>query len=231
MSKFLFFIIPLTFTLSAIGQTSNRLLEASEHDQLLTKELKKQLNIDFPIYRTYEYVDDIGTHYLILTEHPDQNGEKSECNDSIKAHSYLVTASGWELDWQLKDFILPNGNPNSKEYSIWFWSKYLKLEDLDEDGIIDPIIVYGTAGMNGTGDGRIKILTYYNRNKRAIRHQNGTLDFQRNTQVDKLFYELPISIQDAVIAIMNQITTNQHGIFPAGWASAMGSEKLYFDEK
>ena len=231
MSKFLFFIISLTVALSAIGQTSNRQLETLELDELLTKELKNDLNIDFPIYRTYEYIDNIGTHYLILTEHPDENGEKPEHNDSIKAYSYLVTASGWQLDWQLKDFILPNGNPNSREYSIWFWSKYLNLEDLDDDGIIDPIIVYGTEGMNGTGDGRIKILTYYKGNKRAIRHQNGILDFQRNTQVDEPFYELPNSVQDAVIVIMNQITTNQHGIFPAGWTSAMDSEKLYFDEK
>ncbi|MEP0365604.1 MAG: hypothetical protein ABJN36_08980 [Cyclobacteriaceae bacterium] len=230
MSKFLLFIITTIVAISAIGQTSNRQLEASEIDQLFTEELKKKLNIDFPIYRSYEYIDNIGTHYLILTEHPDANGEKSEHNDSIKAYSYRITDSGWQINWQLKDFILPNGNPNSREYSIWFWSKYLTLDDIDNDGNIEPIIVYGTSGMNGTGDGRIKILTYHNGTKRAIRHQNGILDFQRNTQVDELFYELPNSVQDAVIAIMNQITSSEHGIFPAGWNSAMRADKLYFDE-
>lgn len=230
MSKLLFFILALVVSNTLIGQTSNRQLQASEIEQLLTKELKAKLNIDFPIYRTYEYQDKLGLHYLILAEHPNGDGKRPEHNDSIKAFSFLKTGSNWQFEWQLKDFILPEGNANSKEYSIWFWSKYLSLMDIDNDGIIEPIIIYGTSGMNGTNDGRIKILTYYKGNKKAIRHHNGVLDWERKTQVDELFYQLPNSIQIAVISIMDKITTDQNVIFPVGWEAAMESQKLNFNE-
>ncbi len=70
--------------------------------------------------------------------------------------------------------------------------------------------------MNGTSDGRIKILVYHKGKKRAIRHQNGMIDFDRNTKVDRLFYELPTEIQNRVKEIMINIMKNDQGIFPYG---------------
>ena len=106
----------------------------------------------------------------------------------------------------------------------------LKGSDFDKDGLIDPIIIYGTSGNNGTEDGRIKILIYYKGKKHAIRHQNGSLDFERNTQVDADFYNLPISIQKHVRKVMKKMTDNNHAIFPYGWEENMDAKKTYFDE-
>ena len=84
--------------------------------------------------------------------------------------------------------------------------------------------------MNEFDDGRIKILVYHHGKKRAIRHQNGVSDFERNTQVDEKYYELPVEIQHRVKNIMENITDNDHGIFPYGWQKAMANKKLEFDE-
>ncbi|WP_258101693.1 M949_RS01915 family surface polysaccharide biosynthesis protein [Marinoscillum pacificum] len=230
MSKFLFLIIALTTFNSLIGQPSSRQFDTSEIEQLVTEDLKAKLNINYSIYRAYEYQDKLGTHYLILTENQDANGLKPDYNDSIKAFCLSRNGSDLQLDWQLRDFIFAESETNPIEYSIWFWTKYLSLTDLDNDGIIDPVIIYGTSGMNGTDDGRIKILTYYKGEKRAIRHQNGVHDSERNTQVDKLFYQLPNSARTAVIEIMQRITSDQNGIFPYGWEANMKLGKLHFDE-
>ena len=48
---------------------------------------------------------------------------------------------------------------------IEYWGTDEMLCDIapppDGDGIVDPIMVYGTAGSNDTSDGRIKILVYH----------------------------------------------------------------------
>lgn len=140
--------------------------------------------------------------------------ERKECFDSIKAYCFQKKNKQYKLKWNLTDFIFPKGDEVSQEYLISFWTKYFKLNDYDNDGFVGPIIVYGTFGINGTGDGRIKIWVYHNGKKRAIRQQNGTLDFEINTQVDKSFYQLPQKIQDRFQVIMKSITKDDQGIFP-----------------
>lgn len=84
--------------------------------------------------------------------------------------------------------------------------------------------------MNGTGDGRIKILTFHKGAKRVIRHQNGMLDGERSTQVDSAFYKLPSAIQEHVKMVMESMMENDHAIFPMGWKEAMKNRELRFDE-
>ena len=95
----------------------------------------------------------------------------------------------------------------------------------------DPIIVYGTTAVNGYGDGRIKIIIYYKGQKVAIRHQNGTLDFERETSVDKAFYALPVLLQTAVKQKMELMIKNKQAIFPAGWQLAMKNKKTTINER
>ena len=73
-------------------------------------------------------------------------------------------------------------------------------------------------------------MIYYKNNKYGIRHQNGTLDFQRNTQVDADFYKLPIQIQKHVKEVMEKMTENRHAILPYGYKENMDAKKTYFDE-
>ena len=226
----IFFILILSVSIFGQSTVSSNELTKSEIDALFTSSLKDGLKIKYPIYQVREYNDKLGKHLIILTEKKTACEKMQECFSSIQAFCFRVEDGSYIQEWAFRDFILPNGNEVSEEFSISFWTKYLKLEDFDGDRIIDPIITYGTFGLNGTDDGRVKILTYYLGKKRAIRHQNGVLDSERNTQVDEQFYNLPAGIQSRVKTIMENITKNNHGIFPAGWKKAMQNKKLRFDE-
>jgi hypothetical protein len=233
MRKTILIFLLITLVNFGYGQNSeisSSQLTEQEIDSIFTDNLKTSLEIDFSIYRIYKYDDKGGTHFLIMTENEIECNNGQKCYDSIKAFCFSFKDDRFIQEWKLTDFILPKGSEVSEEYSINFWTKYFELSDFDNDGFIDPIIVYGTYGMNGTSDGRIKILVYHNGKKRAIRHQNGILDFERNTQVDELYYELPIGIKKRVSQIMVNIIENEHGIFPYGWQTAMENKKLNFDE-
>ena len=238
------FIIALTLLLTNLGfgqnsTVSNKQLTQHEIDSIFTDSVKTEFNINFDIFRVYEYQDKIGKQLLLLTESISSKENTAESmgfilsssdvfHDSIRAFKFNFIQGRLDLTWSLNDFIIEN--EYSEEYSISFWTKYFELGDYDGDGMIDPIVVYGTLGMNGTSDGRIKILVYYKGEKRAIRHQNGTLDWERNTQIDEMYYKLPQGIQVRVKNIMESIMENNHGIFPRGWQTAMALKDLEFEE-
>jgi hypothetical protein len=117
------------------------------------------------------------------------------------------------------------------ESSIQFWTKYIDFNDYNSDGLVDPIIIYGTSAANGYDDGRIKFIIYYQGQKIAIRHQNGILDYERETQVDKAFYKLPLPLQTSIKQKMESMMKNSHAIFPAGWQAAMRNKKIRFSER
>lgn len=189
--------------------------------------IKSKFNIDYNIFRVYSYNDKIGKSFVVLTEKIDSiTSTKDTLHHKIKAIKFNSGFNGLEKEWEINDFILKE----NEESSIWFWTKYCDFSDIDGDGIIDPLLVYGTSGLNGYDDGRLKILLFYKGQKIAIRHQNGVLDFERNSQVDKAFYSLDLSIQNRIKEIMQKMIDNNHAIFPYGWQDAMKKQKLKFDE-
>lgn len=204
----------------AFGQTksvSHKLLTQQETEQIFPIHVKQKLGISYPINQVDKYIDKSGLSYIILSEN-----EK----DKIKAFRISENKNILTKDWEFSDFKLKN----KSETAIWFWTEYTEFNDIDKDGLIDPIIIYGTEGINLTEDGRIKILIYYKNKKVAIRHQNGILDHERNTKVDKEFYSLPAEVQKRVKDIMHKVIEDEKAIFPYNWEEAMKKRKLYFDE-
>lgn len=234
LTLLLFFATTLVF-----GQTkvvSSEILSQQATTELFTDSLNKQLGIIYPIRRVYKCIDKSGQFFIVLTESNDTvTADKDTLNYNIKAFNFRQDKNGLLKKWELNDFITHQANyldvKDAMETSIWFWTKYSEFTDIDNDSLIDPIIIYGTSAMNYTSDGRIKILIYYKGQKVAIRHQNGVLDFERNTQVDESFYSLPTKLQEHIKQIMRTMTDNRHAIFPAGWQDAMTKHKLKFDER
>lgn len=228
MKKIILVVSFLIFNLVGFGQT--KILANKEVDSIFTLKVKNKLNIRFPLFKVYEYTDHAGKHYLVLAENGHEENGKPQ-NDSIQGLCIKVDNGQLKTEWTLIDFKLKQGSGNPEEISIWFWTKYVSLIDVDNDGLVDPIVIYGTSGINGTEDGRIKILIYYKGTKRAIRHQNSTLDLERNTQVDNTFYDLPIVIQNHLKALMKKMMDDNNVIFPYGWETAMKRKELKFDER
>lgn len=202
-------------------------LDSTDVALLFTEEVKNDNEFRYPIFRAYPFVDETGGHLLVLTERLKKN------NDSIVAFCFLVDAGGNidKLEWKIADFIEANKeNIHSNETAMWFWTKFLRLDDLDKNGVIDPIIVYGTRAENGVEDGRLKMLIFMNGEKIGIRHQDSTSDYGRHTKVDARYYELALEVQSQVNELMQLIYNSGNTIFPAGWQEAMKAKKIYFDE-
>lgn len=221
----------LVICISANSQQSsiiNEILSSRQISALLTDSVKTAMKINFPIYRVYQYIDKSGQHYCVLTESRDEIKGKDTLHYKIKALNCKLVDGKLSKAWELNDNIIKSAQ---EENSIWFWTKFTEFKDYDKDGLVEPVITYGTAAMNGTDDGRIKILIYYKGQKIAIRHQNGILDFERETQVDNAFYTLPETLQSAVKQKMELMVKNDVAIFPHGWQLAMKNKKLVFNER
>lgn len=193
--------------------------------ELFTVKKKKELGINFSIWKVYDYQDKTGNYYLVLTEEKVKEPKDGNYfNNSIKAFNFKAENDTWTKTFETNDLKKP------EEESIWFWTKYIYVEDFDNDGIIEPIVIYGTNGYNGYDDGRIKILLYYKGKKIGLRIQNGILDDQRNFNVDADFYNLPKNLQDKIISQMNLMVENNHSILPYGWQKKMAKKMTFIEE-
>ncbi|SMC44881.1 hypothetical protein SAMN04488524_0488 [Pedobacter africanus] len=234
MSRITLTLLLFFSTILAFGQSkvlNSEMLSQQETKKIFTDRLNKQSGINYPIRRVYRCIDSSGQFFIVLTESTNVKAPRTDTlHHHIKALNFQAEKNGLIKKWEIDDSIIKQPGNDEMENSIWFWTKYTALKDIDNDGLIDPVMVYGTSGLNHTDDGRIKILTYYKGKKFAIRHQNGTLDFERNTRVDKAFYTLPVKIQEHVKLIMQKMTGDGHAIFPYGWQKAMKAHKIYFDE-
>jgi len=215
--KRIIFIL-LTFLNVAIlnaqqGILDSKILSTKETNLIFNDSIKKEFRINYPIFRVYKYSDKSGSFLCVLTESNDSIvNHKDTFSHNIKAINLKVDKDKFVKVWELND----NTHKNDKEeYSIWFWTKYFDFKDFDNDGIIEPIIVYGTKAMNDYEDGRIKFIIFYNGQKIAIRQQNGVLDDERKTQIDKAFYSLPKKLKDNIKLKMNLMTKENMAIFKA----------------
>nr|WP_199157476.1 hypothetical protein [Pedobacter sp. ASV2] len=222
-----------TKTYAQLTAQSSALLTDKQVSELFPNPVRAKIGIDFPIFRVYKYADKGGQYYCVLTESQDVvNKEKDAFNKisnyKIKAINFKEQNGSLIKTWEINDNTQPNMHG---EESIWFWTKYAQFSDFDHDGFIEPIIVYGTQGMNNYDDGRIKFIIFYKGQKIAIRHQNGVLDDERDTAIDKAFYTLPAKLQETIKEKMNLMVKNNHAIFPYGWQKAMQKKKTFFSER
>lgn len=206
-------------------KNNSGILSPAATTTIFSDDIVKQFKLQHPIRRVYSYHDQSGDYYLALCESIDEITKDDTLHQKIKAVNLKKTENGFVKTWELNDFINSNDLNNGEE-SIWFWTKFCEVKDLDGDGIADPLLVYGSSGMNGYDDGRIKIILNYKGQKIAVRHQNSTMDEGRNIQIDAAFYALPSSIQQHVRALMKTLAEKDFALYPDEYEKAMDKKKL-----
>ena len=225
----LIFLVYFSNTYSQKEADTAYVLSSNQIAELFPDSILKSLHIDYPIFRVYKFDDQSGKYFCILTEDGyDISPEKDSLYNKIKAVDVKAVNDSCIKVWEFNDNIVKD---ESNENSIWFWTKYADFKDFDGDGLIEPVVIYGTSAANGFYDGRIIILIFYMGQKIAIRHQNSDLDLLRETKVDEAFYDLPGSLQTAIEQKMELMMKNGHALFPRGWLAAMKYKQTTINER
>ncbi len=202
-------------------------LSKKEIASIFTRRKQNQLGISNTVYQVYSYKDESGENYLVLTDHMKAiNEEKDTLYDNIYALN--ITNKNNQLK---KKSTVTDEIDKDWETSIGFWNRYSELSDLDNDGMVDPILVYGATGQNLYLDSRVKIMVYYRGKRVSIKHQNSEIDDGRLTKINKKFYALPMKVQEATKEKMRLMTKNGHAIFSKDWEKKMANKAVRLEEE
>lgn len=207
MKKYFLLLLFFFSILSFSQKTESYRLTKSEINE-------RELNqvSDFPIYKAFECSDKAGIYTLLLCENQKSISKKDTLNTKIQAIYTMSDHGGFLEKWRIND-LLENTEP--KETNIWFWTKYCSTKDLDGDGYIDPVIVYGTRNENNEIK-RVKIITVYKNKKYAIRAIECDLDYCRSFKKDKDWNLLPQKIKTYVDSLVAKLRKEQDLILHDG---------------
>ena len=221
MKYFFWSVLGLLASIQGYGQAQS--LQEEQIQKQFPAKVQKQLGITYPITKAYTYKDKEGTHVGVFTENKlyerakrkeqtyKKNSEGEVINDKIKAFHLLEKADTYQVVRVVYDY---SPKWEGTEFSIWFWTKFVSFTDLDQDGYVDPIIVYGAAPTDGDPDrGKVKLLAYHKGEKTAIRHQDDPSDEGRETQIDASYYTLPHPIRQKMFDTINHLQENQLTLF------------------
>ncbi len=182
------------------------LLTDKQVQTLFPHEILKEIGVTFPIRKVYAFQDKLGKQYLIISE----NNTNPDKATSIKAFNVLLKEdTPPQVLWTITDAI------DDTEQAMWFYTRYISLTDLNNDGYIDPIVLYGTESQYGEPyeENRVKFIIYYLGKKTAIRHQNSSLDDGRHTQIDRSYYKLPSEVKKKIRSIVATLEEREHALF------------------
>lgn len=227
---FLFFENVLVVNVNA--QVLNGCIQLPENKlaNILNDSLCKEFNLQNAIKKVYNYKDTSGQYLLIVSQNIKKvSDERDTLFDNLSVLNLKNTKKGFVKVWDITDITLKNNE--LMESSIWFWTKFAEFTDVDQDHYIDPILVYGTLGKNGTDDGRVNIVIFYKGKKITIKHQNGIIEVDRYTQIDEAFYKLPVVLQEKVKSIMKRMASKDLAAYPSNWEDLMTKHKLKLTEK
>ncbi|TPG41772.1 M949_RS01915 family surface polysaccharide biosynthesis protein [Flavobacterium pectinovorum] len=197
------YILILFLSYSALGLAQKVSSYRLTKDEIIQRELDGVS--DFPIYKAFEYQDKGGVYELLFCENQKNISKKDTLNTKIQAISTMNDHGGFLEKWRIND-LLEATEP--KEKNIWFWTKYCSTKDIDGDGYIEPIIVYGTRNENDEIK-RVKIIAVYKNKKYVIRAVECDLDLCRSFKKDQNWNTLPQKIKSYVDQLVVKIRKEQ----------------------
>ncbi|RZS75756.1 hypothetical protein EV199_1629 [Pseudobacter ginsenosidimutans] len=205
-----FFIFPL-FYFSSIAQQPDpaRLLSRTEMSAKFGDSLQFE---GMPVFRAYQYQDKGGVYEVLLCEDNATIKENDTANTKLKAVCLISDHGGFMEKWKISDWLVHE--PKTEKH-IWFWSKYSSFTDLDGDGYIDPVIVYGSNTEDDEVQ-RVKIITIHKNKKYPVRAVECVLDYCRHLSFDPNFKTLPASIRQYIDKLMAKLRKEQDLILHEG---------------
>lgn len=186
-----------------------------ESHKLTKQEIQKrelENTTEFPIYKAFEFQDKNGVSNLVLSENQKNISKNDTLNTKIQASSATIENGTLRIKWKIND-LLEDSNP--KETTIWFWTKYCSTKDLDGDGYIDPVIVYGSKTEYGEIR-RVKIITIYKNKKYVIRAVECDLDYCRSFKKDASWSSLPQKIKTHIDQLVVKLRKEQNLLLKDG---------------
>lgn len=201
------YILFLVLSYSTFGFSQKIESYRLDKEQIIERELNGLS--DFPIYKAFEYSDKGGVYELILCENQKNISKKDTLNTKIQAICAVNDHGGFLEKWRINDLL------ESTETTIWFWTKYCSTKDLDGDGYIDPVIVYGTRDENDEIR-RLKIITVHKNKKYVIRAVESVFDEGRSFKKDKEWNLLPLKIKTYVTNLAVKLRKEQDLILKDG---------------
>lgn len=207
MKKYILILLSFYSSFIFSQKTESRRLSKQEISQ---RELEGVT--DFPIYKAFEFSDKGGVYNLVLGENQKTISKKDTLNTKIQAICVMNDHGGFLEKWRIND-LLEDYVP--KETNIWFWTKYCSTKDLDNDGYIDPVIVYGTR-TEYDEIRRVKIITVYKNKKYVIRAVECELDDCRSFKKDQNWNTLPQKIKTYLDQLVVKLRKEQNLLLKDG---------------
>ena len=198
------YLLPLFFLLPALAVGQGKDSKTTFTDErLLQAETLKKSGISLSVFKHYCYSDQSGSYVLYLTEKQDVKQGEDKLSSAVEAHLLKI-----ETEKSLSSIASIRDKANADEAGMEFWSKLTEIGDIDNDGNIEPILVYRFYNKDETKidrdafSGRIKIIMLYKGSKVVIRAITGNLDGERQTTATENFFTLPASVQKHLVKKM-----------------------------
>jgi hypothetical protein len=209
--KTIFSIATVFLFNSLIYSQASKLLSQKEAEII-----KTQIgNISMPIFRAYEYKDNGGVYNLFLSENQNMVSEQDTLNTAIQAICYLNDHGHYIKKWKISDTLDKSPDiQGNREINIWFWSKYASNSDIDKDGLIEPIFIYGTKTIEGYS--KINIIIFYKGKQYSIKAQECDLDECRTLKRNRNYPQLPEKIKLYLDKLLENLRHEQGVILKNG---------------
>ncbi len=217
-------ILSTTTCLFSQGQSSNCiLLSQKEISDIFNDSLKREYNLENAVLKIYKYSDKSGNYLTILNEIKGPYILLNNDTPNIKANAINLKNESGKISkiWNLEKDALPDYIVGVQD--INFLEAYIEFNDLDNDSIIDPIIVYKTLTEIG-------LSVIYKNNIIPIEYQFKGVDF-KSLRIDKSFYELPQIIKSYIEHKLYSMKTSMNIELPKAWQKKMKKNKTLIRAK
>lgn len=177
---------------------------------LSSAETLDKAGVNFPLVRAYCYTDSSGAYVLYLSGAYDQAFPDNEnLSSAVNVQIFKLNPDkSLTAQARIHDVYKP------QEAGIRFETAQTELLDLNDDGLIDPVVVYRFMARESNAidydqfSGRMTVVTFYKGQKVIINAITGSEDRDRKTVASANFFTLPLAIKQHLIYKMKNMYDN-----------------------